>query len=104
MSSTAFAAGLTPTEQADPVAAVVLNKVQNLEWTYFQVRLRRQFEVNLNDQRPNMQLLARIEAHPIDNRSRRYKWVGTPVSYTHLRAHETPEQLVCRLLLEKKKL
>src|SRR5674536_375288 len=27
----------------------------------------------------------------------------TPVSYTHLRAHETPEQLVCRLLLEKKK-
>jgi len=26
-----------------------------------------------------------------------------PVSYTHLRAHETPEHLVCRLLLEKKK-
>src|SRR5674536_406593 len=29
--------------------------------------------------------------------------VGVPVSYTHLRAHETPEHLVCRLLLEKKK-
>eukprot|EP00658_Telonema_sp_P-2_P051170 TRINITY_DN39204_c0_g1_i1.p1 TRINITY_DN39204_c0_g1~~TRINITY_DN39204_c0_g1_i1.p1 ORF type:complete len:131 (+),score=37.19 TRINITY_DN39204_c0_g1_i1:113-505(+) len=31
--------------------------------------------------------------------------VGTDgaVSYTHLRAHETPEHLVCRLLLEKKK-
>eukprot|EP00658_Telonema_sp_P-2_P070700 TRINITY_DN60117_c0_g1_i3.p1 TRINITY_DN60117_c0_g1~~TRINITY_DN60117_c0_g1_i3.p1 ORF type:complete len:122 (-),score=33.82 TRINITY_DN60117_c0_g1_i3:53-418(-) len=28
---------------------------------------------------------------------------GGPVSYTHLRAHETPEHLVCRLLLEKKK-
>src|SRR5665254_9673 len=30
---------------------------------------------------------------------------GAPVavSYTHLRAHETPEHLVCRLLLEKKK-
>src|SRR5678815_6142385 len=28
--------------------------------------------------------------------------VITPVSYTHLRAHETPEPLVCRLLLEKK--
>ena len=28
---------------------------------------------------------------------------ATPVSYTHLRAHETPEHLVCRLLLEKKK-
>ena len=26
-----------------------------------------------------------------------------PVSYTHLRAHETTAQLVCRLLLEKKK-
>src|SRR5674536_387692 len=26
------------------------------------------------------------------------------VSYTHLRAHETPEHLVCRLLLEKKQL
>ena len=25
----------------------------------------------------------------------------TPVSYTHLRAHETREHLVCRLLLEK---
>ena len=34
------------------------------------------------------------------------EFVGTPVcrpvSYTHLRAHETPEHLVCRLLLEKK--
>ena len=29
--------------------------------------------------------------------------VGQPVSYTHLRAHETVLDLVCRLLLEKKK-
>ena len=29
-------------------------------------------------------------------------WSG-PVSYTHLRAHETDSYLVCRLLLEKKK-
>src|SRR5665213_3679875 len=27
----------------------------------------------------------------------------TPVSYTHLRAHETGRNLVCRLLIEKKK-
>jgi len=27
-----------------------------------------------------------------------------PVSYTHLRAHETKANLVCRLLLEKKNL
>eukprot|EP00658_Telonema_sp_P-2_P028053 TRINITY_DN21577_c0_g1_i1.p1 TRINITY_DN21577_c0_g1~~TRINITY_DN21577_c0_g1_i1.p1 ORF type:complete len:124 (-),score=14.44 TRINITY_DN21577_c0_g1_i1:4-375(-) len=30
--------------------------------------------------------------------------IRDPVSYTHLRAHETPEHLVCRLLLEKKKI
>src|SRR5665648_1237785 len=34
-------------------------------------------------------------------------WEGVadlmPVSYTHLRAHETRHDLVCRLLLEKKK-
>src|SRR5665648_1125395 len=29
--------------------------------------------------------------------------ITTPVSYTHLRAHETRHDLVCRLLLEKKK-
>ena len=28
---------------------------------------------------------------------------AVPVSYTHLRAHETDSYLVCRLLLEKKK-
>ena len=28
---------------------------------------------------------------------------SVPVSYTHLRAHETGRNLVCRLLLEKKK-
>ena len=30
--------------------------------------------------------------------------VDAPVSYTHLRAHETVLDLVCRLLLEKKKI
>eukprot|EP00658_Telonema_sp_P-2_P034564 TRINITY_DN25221_c0_g1_i2.p1 TRINITY_DN25221_c0_g1~~TRINITY_DN25221_c0_g1_i2.p1 ORF type:complete len:256 (+),score=34.97 TRINITY_DN25221_c0_g1_i2:3-770(+) len=34
---------------------------------------------------------------------RRHSSLYYPVSYTHLRAHETPEHLVCRLLLEKKK-
>eukprot|EP00657_Telonema_sp_P-1_P002886 TRINITY_DN1670_c0_g2_i2.p1 TRINITY_DN1670_c0_g2~~TRINITY_DN1670_c0_g2_i2.p1 ORF type:complete len:257 (-),score=62.75 TRINITY_DN1670_c0_g2_i2:68-838(-) len=33
-----------------------------------------------------------------------FNWIGnTAVSYTHLRAHETVLDLVCRLLLEKKK-
>ena len=30
-------------------------------------------------------------------------WCSNAVSYTHLRAHETVLDLVCRLLLEKKK-
>ena len=30
-------------------------------------------------------------------------YIHIPVSYTHLRAHETGRNLVCRLLLEKKK-
>src|SRR5678815_2010690 len=38
--------------------------------------------------------------HRYDEFDRFESW---PVSYTHLRAHETPEHLVCRLLLEKKK-
>ena len=29
-------------------------------------------------------------------------WLAEAVSYTHLRAHETVLDLVCRLLLEKK--
>ena len=33
----------------------------------------------------------------------RGEWIETePVSYTHLRAHETVLDLVCRLLLDKK--
>ena len=32
-----------------------------------------------------------------------YDEMIVPVSYTHLRAHETGRNLVCRLLLEKKK-
>src|SRR5680860_909708 len=32
-----------------------------------------------------------------------YEKIPTPVSYTHLRAHETDSYLVCSLLLEKKK-
>src|SRR5674536_61551 len=40
---------------------------------------------------------------PHSRAGRRGATQSAPVSYTHLRAHETPEHLVCRLLLEKKK-
>ena len=40
----------------------------------------------------------------IGQRGRKFPDPGPePVSYTHLRAHETVLDLVCRLLLEKKK-
>src|SRR5678815_1844281 len=38
-----------------------------------------------------------VHAHRMDGQVP----INTAVSYTHLRAHETPEHLVCRLLLEK---
>ena len=41
---------------------------------------------------------------PDNNTNNLYRFnVIAPVSYTHLRAHETRHDLVCRLLLEKKK-
>src|SRR5665811_2527696 len=42
---------------------------------------------------------ARVAQPATDRRCR----ADEPVSYTHLRAHETVLDLVCRLLLEKKK-
>ena len=39
-----------------------------------------------------------IEGVPVSD------YAKTPVSYTHLRAHETGRNLVCRLLLEKKQI
>ena len=41
-------------------------------------------------------------AEAFEIKKERFKYVE-PVSYTHLRAHETGRNLVCRLLLEKKK-
>src|SRR5665254_15423 len=47
---------------------------------------------------------ARVRGGPHGRRTPARRWVeDLAVSYTHLRAHETPEHLVCRLLLEKKK-
>ena len=62
------------------MADVIINKVPNVKWAIV-----------------SLSLFAGLVSAFIDN-------VATvPVSYTHLRAHETPEHLVCRLLLEKKK-
>ena len=45
------------------------------------------------------QLVVRV----LEDHARGAADVPDPVSYTHLRAHETVLDLVCRLLLEKKK-
>src|SRR5665811_2152014 len=47
--------------------------------------------------------LPRYGRHHAQRTSPRTADVTAPVSYTHLRAHETVLDLVCRLLLEKKK-
>ena len=44
------------------------------------------------------------DRNPDDKKAEeKFKEAAEAVSYTHLRAHETREDLVCRLLLEKKK-
>src|SRR5678816_4723027 len=43
------------------------------------------------------------DGHILADADRTRQILLNAVSYTHLRAHETPEHLVCRLLLEKKK-
>eukprot|EP00658_Telonema_sp_P-2_P074833 TRINITY_DN64137_c0_g1_i1.p1 TRINITY_DN64137_c0_g1~~TRINITY_DN64137_c0_g1_i1.p1 ORF type:complete len:182 (-),score=54.07 TRINITY_DN64137_c0_g1_i1:23-568(-) len=47
--------------------------------------------------------LQAAQADVVSTRSQLTQVHRKAVSYTHLRAHETPEHLVCRLLLEKKK-
>src|SRR5674536_390552 len=49
-----------------------------------------------------LQIVGALTAHTFMALTCRWR-SRPPVSYTHLRAHETPEHLVCRLLLEKKK-
>src|SRR5680860_1237527 len=44
-------------------------------------------------------LPAELKAAPLAQRTRVLDRDGKPVSYTHLRAHETDSYLVCRLLL-----
>src|SRR5665648_369163 len=74
--------------------SIVLFLYVSFEFSYDQFhtdkdRIFRMSEISTSPQKKEMYPLVRIP-------------VG-PVSYTHLRAHETRHDLVCRLLLEKKK-
>src|SRR5450756_2776974 len=55
------------------------------------------------DKRAEADVSRRRRARRADPRAGRESRRPGPVSYTHLRAHETRHDLVCRLLLEKKK-
>ena len=51
----------------------------------------------------NFENLKILQSDYLESGNSRYTLAGyLPVSYTHLRAHETVLDLVCRLLLEKK--
>ena len=50
-----------------------------------------------------LKLVGRHEQVRVIDREAAHPRQARPVSYTHLRAHETVLDLVCRLLLEKKK-
>src|SRR5680860_1794619 len=59
------------------------------------------FRVNIRDD--SRSLNRRVDTTEDDVCSATYAVGRNPVSYTHLRAHETDSYLVCRLLLDKKK-
>src|SRR5450759_5572724 len=63
--------------------------------------IRQEWETQCNDRSlgRNMLFFPTL-CNRITEKGHIYLW---PVSYTHLRAHETRHDLVCRLLLEKKK-
>ena len=60
-------------------------------------------KANLPTREPEiLKLWQNINLYDELRKSRKGEEKFVPVSYTHLRAHETREDLVCRLLLEKK--
>ena len=72
---------LSPVEDYEPLIASILGKTQ------------------LDDDRYKIEDMALID---LLGQTVGDTYTVASVSYTHLRAHETPEHLVCRLLLEKK--
>src|SRR5660398_303717 len=59
--------------------------------------------LNLDLQLWNERIMSLSAPHILRSLSSALQISSGPVSYTHLRAHETKANLVCRLLLEKKK-
>ncbi|VTU49176.1 hypothetical protein AMBR_DPAELIID_02803 [Lacticaseibacillus rhamnosus] len=71
------------------------SRVTRIERVAQPLALYRQHPASITRSPPRDNYRGRVVQRAIDT------W--GPVSYTHLRAHETEADLVCRLLLEKKK-
>ena len=84
----------------DKVSELVLGLPTNLDQsdTHITEEVKKVFE-NLKSKLPNCNCVLYDERFT----SKMALQSLIPVSYTHLRAHETGRNLVCRLLLEKKK-
>ena len=69
--------------------------------THFKMSLRRAQNIFMPKNINSITII--ITSEGIEKIKTEKKMTTKPVSYTHLRAHETRSNLVCRLLLEKKK-
>ena len=90
------------------------NQSDRLTWSEFQTLVTGDnvdsISVIQNKNVPTGHVEIKLKKEDKDGKQVRYLYVSDinevqdyPVSYTHLRAHETGRNLVCRLLLEKKK-
>src|SRR5450759_1295117 len=85
----------------DSQTAIIFKAIENKIFTFRNNTADRYFrlDVTRNGGNANWLSITELEIRPMH-----YTPVDTiSVSYTHLRAHETRHDLVCRLLLEKKK-
>src|SRR5664280_3112779 len=104
-------AGLPPPQPLITAYTLSVDSPENLVATARSQKWRPLLKLKLAGQRDDLQCVAAVRANAPASRliidaneawSQRDYEDLTPVSYTHLRAHETVLDLVCRLLLEKK--
>src|SRR5659263_69547 len=98
--------GLTKKRKKTSEYGVQLREKQKVKYLYglLERQFRNFFEKASSAKGVTGLVLLQMLESRIDNVVYRLGVAPTTVSYTHLRAHETRHDLVCRLLLEKKKI